>query len=299
MKIIFLTHYYHPHIGGVETHSSNVAKELIKKGHSVTVLTENHTGALKKWEMIDGVKVIRFRYPHVKWLGLLTVWFNLWKLRKVIENSDIVHVHDVFVWYKPFVFLFKDKPVFTTFHGWEGIWPIPQKNIKLKKLAEKYSKGTIAVGRYIGKYYGIKATKVIYGSTNYQKDSVTKNKIKDSVLYVGRLQKDTGLPLFLKSLDENKFKVVKFVGDGEMWKECDKYGTVLGFRDATPFIAEAEYLVPGGYLTYIQGISQGCKILVYPDNPLKVDYWKEIRSVKSFPTWGQIANEYLDLYNRT
>jgi len=147
MRILFLAQYELPHMGGVERHLEDTKRSLNEKGHKTVVISERD-----------------IEYPHIKLLGLLYIWFWLFKSRKLIEQTDVVHCHDVFIWYLPFRFLYPKKPVYTTFHGWESVWPIPLKNILLKKLAAKLSWGTIAVGRYIEKYYGIKADKIIYGA---------------------------------------------------------------------------------------------------------------------------------------
>ncbi len=118
------------------------------------------------------------------------------------------------------------------------------------------------------------------------------------IVFVGRLEKDTGLLEFLKwSSSLVHGYVVEFVGDGSFRKECEKYGKVHGFTDPRPFLKKAEICVPGGYLSYIEAKQYGCKIKTFSSNPLKEDYWKEIKKVRKFPTWDQIADEYLNLYN--
>jgi glycosyltransferase involved in cell wall biosynthesis len=163
MKILFITHYFSPHIGGVEKHVQEVAKSLERKGNSVVILTEKYDKLLKDTEIVDGIKVVRFSYPHIKFLGIKFIWWQIFRNRKLIKDADVVHIHDVFVWYLPFRFLYPAKRVYTTFHGWEGKWPIPFGNILQKRLAVRLSSGTIAVGKYIEKYYGIKTNKIIYG----------------------------------------------------------------------------------------------------------------------------------------
>lgn len=163
MKILFIAHYFYPHIGGVEKHVLEVAKSLVQKGNEVTILTERYDKSLKDKETVNGIKVVRFSYPHIKLIGLKFIWWNIFKNRKLIVGADVVHIHDVFIWYLPFRFLFPFKKVYTTFHGWEGIWPIPWQNILIKRMAARLSDGSIAVGKYIEKYYGIKATKILYG----------------------------------------------------------------------------------------------------------------------------------------
>ncbi len=123
------------------------------------------------------------------------------------------------------------------------------------------------------------------------------DKIKNSMVFVGRLEKDTGVLQFLKWFDKNKKLKVDFVGDGNLRKECEKFGKVHGLTDPKPFMKKAEWCVPGGYLSYIEAKTFGCKIVVFPNNSLKKDYWKEIKKIEKFPSWEEIANEYLDLYN--
>lgn len=297
MKILFLSHYFYPHIGGVEKHTLEVSRSLIKKGHKVTVLTEKYQKDLKIEETNGGIQIIRFRYSHIKFFGLFSIWIWLFKNRKLILNANIVHCHDVFIWYLPFRFLYPTKKVYTTLHGWEGVWPIPWQNIFLKQIANKLSEGSIAVGRYIEKYYKIKTNKVVYGATSTSTTPI-KKKIKNNIVWLGRLEKDTGLPEFLKWLKNSKSKFkVDFVGDGSLKDDCEKYGKVQGFVNPEPFLQQAEYCVPGGYLSYIEAIQYGCKIKVFPNNPLKKDYWKEIQKISKFPTWDQLANEYINLYN--
>lgn len=117
------------------------------------------------------------------------------------------------------------------------------------------------------------------------------------IVFVGRLEKDTGLSEFLKWLGKHKDYKVDFCGDGTLRKECKKYGEVHGFTDPKLFLKKAKICVPGGYLSYIEAKSYGCKIIVFPNNPLKKDYWNEIQKIRKFPSWDQIADEYLSLYN--
>ena len=125
-------------------------------------------------------------------------------------------------------------------------------------------------------------------------------KVKNTIVFVGRLEKDTGLLGFLKWLVNNsQFIKIDFVGDGDLKRECEKYGKVHGFTDPKAFLNRAEYCIPGGHLSYIEAVKYRCKIRVFADNPLKKDYWKEIQKIKKFPTWDQVADEYLNLYNST
>ncbi|HZX11891.1 MAG TPA: glycosyltransferase family 4 protein [Candidatus Nanoarchaeia archaeon] len=118
MKILFISPYYEPVRGGMETHVASLAKELVKRGHDVHVFTSDlsREGRIsQKQETIEGVHVKRF-----------TTWFKLgqfasffpgifFAIRKL--NPDIIHVHN-FRHPSNLAPFFTKRPCFLTFH-----WP--------------------------------------------------------------------------------------------------------------------------------------------------------------------------------
>lgn len=277
MNILFIARHKFPHVGGVEKHVDMVSASLIKKGHKVRIISEED-----------------IKFPHIKVFGLLFIWFWFLKNLNLIISSDVVHIHDVFIWFFPFRFLFPFKKIYLTHHGWEGVFPIPLFNILMKRISTLLSNGTICIGGYIEKYYGIKADKIIYGGIEKHK---TAKKNKGTILFLGRLEKDTGLLQFLSWLKKHNKYSVSFAGDGSLRNECRKFGRVLGFINPGKLLSKSAFCVPGGYLSYIEAVSYGCRVITFSDNPLKKDYWDEIRKVKSFPSWDNVAYEYLSLYN--
>jgi glycosyltransferase involved in cell wall biosynthesis len=123
------------------------------------------------------------------------------------------------------------------------------------------------------------------------------HKIKNTIVFVGRFEKDTGVLKFLANFKKFKAYKVDFIGDGSLRKECEKYGKVWGFADPKPFLKKAEICVPGGYLSYIEAKKYGCEIMTFADNPLKEDYWTDIKKVKKFPSWDEVADVYLQIWN--
>lgn len=281
MKILFISKYPTTHVGGVERHIERIANIIQQAGNTITVISERD-----------------IKYPHIKFVGLLYIWFWFFKNRKLIKKADIIHIHDVFVWYLPFKFLYPYKKVFTTFHGWEGKYPIPLWNLINKQIACRLSNGTIAVGRYIEKFYKIKSNIIIYGGINNIKKQSAK--VKNSIVFVGRLEPDTGLLQFLNYLRSSSlvygYKNVSFVGDGSLREQCEKFGKVYGFCDPVPFYKKAETVIPSGYLTFLEAKSYGCKIRTFYENELKRQYWKEILSLKKFDTWEEVVNKYIKLW---
>jgi len=90
MKIAMLVAYFYPHTGGTEKYVRDLSLELSKKGHEVTIISNNvpKKAKAKPVDAIDRVKVIRlpaidFPYlPIGKPLDL-----------KLIEGMDVVHTH--------------------------------------------------------------------------------------------------------------------------------------------------------------------------------------------------------------
>ena len=105
MKVLILTHYFQPHIGGIEIVAYNHAKEIVKRGHQVTIITSK-TGEEVEEEIIDGIKVIR-----VKALNFFENHFGvpypifypklLLRLKEEIKDSDVINTHGI-LWMQSF-----------------------------------------------------------------------------------------------------------------------------------------------------------------------------------------------------
>jgi glycosyltransferase involved in cell wall biosynthesis len=95
MKIIQLTPFFYPVVGGVEIQVMDMSKKLIELGHEVRVITSNssrnNSKIARREEIIEGVPIKRFNslfsiskfYPVVPGI--------LWELLKA--DFDVVHVH--------------------------------------------------------------------------------------------------------------------------------------------------------------------------------------------------------------
>lgn len=273
MNILFLARLYAPHVGGVEKQVSELSERLIKKGHKITVITEKFKNNLEEKENVEGVKVIRISYPKIKYLGLIYIWIALIKNIEAIRKADIVHTHGVFVWYIPFRFLFPFKPIYTTFHGWEGVYPIPIKNILLRQISAALSWKYLCIGQFIGKHYRIKVDNVYFTAVdvpqkaNYKKDP-------RRLLYVGRLDEDTGLLLILESLRQLKGYKIDFCGAGALANECAKIGKVHGFVDPRAYYRKAAICLSPGHTSILEAFTYRCLIITTYNNPVKRDYLK-------------------------
>lgn len=95
MKIVQICPFFYPVKGGLEEHVYRISKELVKKGHIVYVFTSNSVrkGKIKKrYEIMDGIKVIRFNvFLKFGDFGMFWPGFISYLLK---EKPDVVHVHN-------------------------------------------------------------------------------------------------------------------------------------------------------------------------------------------------------------
>lgn len=264
MKALIITESYLPNLGGVEKHIAGIKPHLEKAGFELTIFNK---------------KEIFKNRPLKKFIGLLQIWLELAKHIQLIQQADVIFIHDVFIYYLPFRIIFPRKKVIVTFHGWEKIYPIPLKNILYKQLAQKLSYKTISIGNYINKYYHLnnKNNYLSYGAVKIPQTQVDLiKKEKNSFLFVGRLEKDTGLPIFLDFLNILlKKKIifsVQFCGDGPIKKACLEYGSVLGFVNVEKYLVKSEFCFAGGYLSILEAMIYKNIVISAFDNELKKDY---------------------------
>lgn len=266
-KVLFIASLYTPHIGGVEKHISEVCAHL-QPTHDFTIFTSKHDEILKTNEFVRGVHIHRVKIPNVKYIGLVFIWWDFCKHLPLLLTQDIIHIHDVFIWFLPFRILLFWKPVYMTFHGWEGIYPIPLKSLIQKKLAQKLVNSYIYVGRYLQKIYGLRSKYITYGGVKCLNTSL--NQKRNKLVYLGRLSPDTDLLILLEALKLNKRYKVIFCGDGPLRDECKKYGSVIGYtKKSYIYLSSAKICVAGGYLSALEALSLKCHTIVIAKNPVR------------------------------
>ncbi len=275
-RILFFARLFYPHVGGVEKQVKELGTRLHKLGFDVTVITEKYSSSLKTRDNIDGIKIVRFKPFKFKFLGLISIWFWLLKNIQLISKADIVHSHSVYIWYWPFRILFPKKPSFVTFHGWEGKYPIPSKNKIIRKIDVLLADKNITISDYVEKHYGIKADRLMYTSVDLPKNKILrKTEVnRKNIVYVGRLDEDTGLRKILSVLNllKNYHLNVDFCGDGPLKNECKKYGNVHGFTNPSSYYKKAYICVSPGITSILEAFTYKCLIATTYNNPVKKDY---------------------------
>lgn len=275
MNILFFTRLFYPHIGGVEKHVIEIGKRLVKDGHTLTILTENH--GYKDQETIEGIQIIRIPVGKSEKLKKFAIWTWLQQHNYIIREADVIHIHDVFFWYLPFKLLFPKKPVYITFHGYETVFP-PTQTAKLnRKIAERMTLGNICVGDYIAPWYETKPSLVTYGGVDIEKFRLkTKHKIP-RIVFIGRGTKDNGIHVYLQALEIFKEHRIPFTfevyGDTPYQKEIETLGKVYGFvEDIQAVLAQSNIVFASSYLSIFDAFAQKKPVFSVYTNPLKRDY---------------------------
>ncbi len=290
MNIVFITPSYFPNIGGVEKHVEGITR-ILSRDHRVTIITEQ-TKEKNTDKNVIQIPTLGISQKNKKWV----IWKWIFENQKILDDADIIHVHDVMYWLYPYKLFHPRKKIFITFHGWEGIYPIPFKNIVLHKLNELLATGNICVGDFIAKWYHTKPDQITYGAT----DAPTHEKKSDSspkkLLFLGRLAEDTGFRQCLDLYDLHK-KDLKWqliiAGDGPLSRLCPKEATHLGFvTDIKSLISQASFVHVSGYLTILESYIQKKVVFASFDNPVKKDYLLMHPMARFININGQISEKF-------
>jgi glycosyltransferase involved in cell wall biosynthesis len=94
LRVLMPSIYFPPRVGGIESHVYYLARELVRRGHSVHVVT-THTEPESPWtETMDGVEVTRMASFGKHFLGWsLASASSTPETIRLARNCDIIHSH--------------------------------------------------------------------------------------------------------------------------------------------------------------------------------------------------------------
>ena len=275
MKYCIFSAQYLPHMGGVERYTYNLAKNLIKRGNKVTVVTSN-LFKMPSRTIEEEIEIYRLpclnlmngRYPVLKF----DKEFRCLNNRLKQKDFDMVIVNTRFYIHSLYGMVYAKKeqvPCITIEHGTSHL---SIHNKVLDKCGAIFEHGLTMIEKnlchnYYGvseacndwlKHFKIKAKGVVYNSIDIEevediyKEAIPfyrqKYAIPDEVTvicFTGRLLNEKGLPSLLNVMDklnQEKKEVYLFIaGDGDMKEEV--------------YRRRNKYIVPLGQLEYKQVIT--------------------------------------------
>ena len=274
MKILQVSNFFKPlwETGGVTRVNYEYSKKLVELGHDVTVYTTDGYNSSFEFKLnrpiyIDGIKVYYFHNIFrkiVKKINLTTPYYLPFVLRKEIEKFDVIHIHEHRTFLAVIVHYYAKKhgiPYVLQSHG--SVLPFLQKQT-LKRIFD------VVFGYNVLK----DATKVI-ALNDSEVDSYTKMHVDQSkivimpnginlsdyakfpdkntfrdkyfishqdmiILYVGRLHKNKGLDLLVKSFARivesiDNVKLIMVGPDGGFQCELEELADKLNIKDNVLF----------------------------------------------------------------
>ncbi len=130
LSICMFSNLYAPVVSGSSTQTAALARELVRRGHQVTVITAKIVPTSPDYEQVDGVHIYRLpaiRLPRLPialnfpWLSYTFTTGNLRRIERIIKQHevDILHCHNhMFDLALSAVLMQKKsgKPLFVTIH---------------------------------------------------------------------------------------------------------------------------------------------------------------------------------------
>jgi len=213
MKVLHLSHRFHPCTGGVERHIKELSKKLIERGHECSVLCLNRCDKgmlLKREEVHDEVKVHRTDYLD---LGLYKVApFPL----KLLKDYDLLHVHGL-GFFSDFLALtshIHKKPMVLTTHG--GIFHTKRLAIAKKLYFKLWARAVlrrfdkiIAVSRSDENHFSKISSRVVVIPNGVDVDALGEIKRKGkepNFLFVGRISRNKRVDRLIETIAVMKEK---------------------------------------------------------------------------------------------
>lgn len=92
MRILIVLTYYRPHTSGLTIYAERLAKALVRRGHTVTVMTSQYEPSLPAEETVEGVHIVRVPVLFRVSKGVVMPTFGMMANRLVLEH-DVVQLH--------------------------------------------------------------------------------------------------------------------------------------------------------------------------------------------------------------
>ncbi len=219
LKICIISEYYYPTLGGITEHVYNLAKNLLRKGHQVTLITSNAGDPGGRGEL-EGLKICRVgKSMEIYSNGSIAKMTFGWRIHKEVKKIfdenyfDIVHIQSAMVPTLPLLCQkYAASTVIGTFHTdfdknfALGFWSkAAQHNLdQFDKLIAVSPNAITSVQRYLdgkGKF------RVISNGVDTEWYYPRKNTIealddgRPNILYIGRFDPRNGFSTVVKAFD--------------------------------------------------------------------------------------------------
>ena len=205
LKILISLLYYHPHPTGLTYHAQQVAEELSRRGHQVTVLASRHSADLpREPAMHNGVRIIRLWAPIRMSRGMLMPAYP-WRLFQLMGQHDVVSIHTPML----------ETALVSVLAGLRGLQVVPTHHGDLFLPDGKLNDLIVRVMYSLYAYMAKRAPAIIGYSDDYARHSYYLRPFRDKVRVVSP-------PISIPEPDPENVRKLR-----ESWQHED--GPVIGF----------------------------------------------------------------------
>lgn len=257
IKVLLVSPYLHPKIGGVERYVYELAKQLhANRSYAVTIVTTNPEGNTYRTAELDGITVhylpARFRLSNTP-LGFATYF----AMKQVIKaaDPDIIHAHAPVPFFAELAAWHAGRRKFVlTYHAGslkKGLWPIDiilsvYERLVLPRLFRRADAITTVSPTTLEEMFSapenaVKAS-VIPPGVHLPADGVLADPQSTTVTYVGRIDLsslwkglDTLLPAFAVASKDNPKLKLQIVGGGDAVSRYEAMARDLGISQQVTF----------------------------------------------------------------
>jgi glycosyltransferase involved in cell wall biosynthesis len=228
-KIIHVTSYYPPHLGGQENYVKIISNKLAKKGYDIDVFTSDMGAKNKKPVLSHNHRVF---YLNSVEFAHTAIIFSLFKKLLIGSKPSLIHLHVAQAFSPEIIYLvskLRNIPYIAHIHsdveptGIYGIFLEPYKRIFLRHVLRNANK-IICLSdsqkKIIAQKYGISHHKIVairngVDDAYFSKRIINKKDIP-TILFVGRLGILKNIPRLIKAVSLMKVPAqLRIVGDGE------------------------------------------------------------------------------------
>lgn len=274
-KLLIVSPYFPPHVGGVEQYTRHLALALVATGRwQVTVVTTRGRGVRCVASDEDGLQVFRLGWwARYSYTPVSPLW--PWQLRRIIGevDPDIVNAHtpvpllsDIAAWAS------RGRPFLLTYHAAalaKDAGPLFQAVQRAYELLERFTlrraDAVLAVSDFVRGTLRARVPGRLVTFTNaVPRDSlsdVSAQATAGQFVFIARLDKEhrwKGLELVLESLAVCPDAHLQVVGDGDMRPFYEKVAAELGVADRVEFMGT----VTGGAKDRL--VRQAVALIAYP-----------------------------------
>ncbi len=266
MKIVLVSDYYFPHVGGgVERVVEELAHNFLKFGHEVRVVTFNPDGWPSK-EMTDGIEIVRIPSVNLQPMVGVPAALNAGLgMRRLLEDADVIHAHNIFFLLSLLTTLSRPKaPIITTMHvgslanltGLTGaIGRLYERTVGrfILRRSEAVTVVSPSVAEHAASIGAYAPIRIIPNSVDVERFRPAstpdgEQEMDQSVLFLGRLSRNKGpqylmeaIPRVVSEIPEATFA---FVGDGPLRAPITRRMQELGLNGSVRIHGKVPDVVP-------------------------------------------------------